>query len=126
MENEAGTKRGFDPRMVVILESHRIGKDRVFVDPPEVSIGEGASKLLTVEWRNDTSKAAWLWMPNGDQYFDQPSRGDFATPFRIDPGKELKLTVKAKPERARSQYHVYCEAIRQYAEGYSPPVMNCP
>jgi hypothetical protein len=126
MENEAGAKRGFDPRMVVILEPHKIGKDRIFVDPPEISIGEGASKLLTVEWKNDTGKLAWLWMPNGDQYFEQPDEGDFPAPFKIKPGEELKLKVKAEPEKVRSQYHVYCEAIRHYAEGNSPPVMDCP
>jgi hypothetical protein len=126
MENEAGARRGFDPKLVVILEPHKIGKDRVFVDPPEVRIGEGASKLLTVQWKNDTGKVAWLWMPNGAQYFERPPEGDFPTPFRIDPEKEFELKVKAKPEKVRSQYHVYCEAIRQYAEGFSPPVMNCP
>jgi hypothetical protein len=126
MENEAGAKRGFDPTMVVLLETHKIGKDRVFVDPPEVSIGEGASKLMTVQWKNDTSKVAWLWMPNGARYFERPTDGDFPTPFRIDPGKQFELKVKARPEKVRSQYHVYCEAIGHYAEGYSPPVMNCP
>jgi hypothetical protein len=126
MESEAGTKRGFDPRLVVILEPHKIGKDRVFVDPPEVSIGEGASKLSTVQWKNDTNKVAWLWMPNGGRYFERPKKGDFPTPFEIAPGEEIGFTVKATPDKVRSQYHVYCESIKQYAEGYSPPVMNCP
>jgi hypothetical protein len=126
MQSEAGTKLGFDPRLVVTLEAHRIGKDRVFVDPPEVNIGEGASQLSTVQWKNDTDEAAWLWMPNGEQYFNPPAKGNFPTPFKIDPGDKLELTVKDKPEKVRSQYHVYCESIGQYAEGNSPPVMNCP
>ena len=131
MPNGSGTKRGFDPRKEVLLQPLSIDTLRVFVNPPEVCIGEGSTKLLTVQWINNTSEVAWLWMPNGDQYFKKPSEHDFSTPFRIKPEpvpKEDRLTfaVKDEPKKVRSQYQVYCEAIKGYAEGNSPPVVDCP
>jgi hypothetical protein len=124
--------------MQVLLQPLSIEKDRVFVNPPEVSIGEGESRLLTVQWKNDTGKVVWLWIPNGDQYFKTPSKNVipapipsdpenvFLTPILIKPGEDILLEVKAEPDKARTQYHVYCEAINHFAEGNSPPVVKYP
>ena len=130
MPNGPAVKTSYAPRQVH-LEPRSIEKERVFVNPPEVCIGEGKTKLSTVQWLNNTKKAAWLWMPNGDLFFKKPSQHDFSTPFRIPPepvpeGERLTFTVKTDCEEARSEYQVYCDAISGYAEGHSPPVVHCP
>jgi hypothetical protein len=125
MSNGSAVKPTFDPRLQVLLQPLSIDTLRVFVNPPVVCIGEGDKKLSTVQWINNTSEVAELWIPNGDRYFETP-KGGFSASHAILPGKDFQLKVKAEPDRVRSQYHVYCAAIKGYAEGNSPPVVSCP
>jgi hypothetical protein len=131
MPNGSGAKTGYDPRLKVFLQPVSIETARVFVNPPEIPIGEGDSRLLTVQWVNNTDKVAWLWFPNGDLFFKTPSQHDFSTPFEISPepaseADRLTFTVRADPKEISSQYQVYCESIPGYAEGHSPPIVKCP
>jgi hypothetical protein len=131
MPNVSAVKTSYDPRLQVLLEPISIEKERVFVNPPVVSIGEGNSRLLTVQWRNNTKKVAWLWIPNGGQFFKKPSLHDFSTPFQIPPepaSEEERLTFTVRPDcqETSTEYQVYCESIPGYAEGHSPPVVKCP
>jgi hypothetical protein len=131
MPNITAVETSYDPRLKVLLKPLLIEKERVFVDPPVVSIGDGKSRLLTVQWVNNTEKLAWLWIPNGDLFFKKPSQHDFSTPFRIPPepvpeGERLTFTVRDDCHGATSEYQVYCEAITGYAEGHSPPIVKCP
>jgi hypothetical protein len=121
----------FDPRLKVDLKKYDIGGPRAFAIPGTISIGEGTLLLESVTWLNHTAGDAWLWMPNGDQFFDKPSQHDFTTPFRIPqepaPEKErITFKVKMDPMKGRTQYQVYCPAIPGYADGNSPPYVSCP
>jgi hypothetical protein len=131
MTKGLGVKTSFDPRLEVLLEPHPIETLRVFVNPPVVSIGERDSKLQIVHWKNNTKEKAWLWMPNGNQFFKTPSDHDFSTPFLIPPEpvpekERLTFTVRGDTKEVRSEYQIYCEAITGYAEGHSPPYVSCP
>jgi hypothetical protein len=131
MPNGSAAKTSYGPRLEVLLQPISIEKERVFVNPPVVSIGEGNSKLSTVQWINHTKKVAWLWIPNGDLFFKKPSQHDFSTPFPIPPEpasevERLTFMVKADCKVTSTEYQVYCEAITGYAEGHSPPVVKYP
>jgi hypothetical protein len=131
MPDASAVKTSYGPRLQVLLEPVPIEKERVFVNPPRVSIGEGNSRLSTVQWVNHTKTVAWLWIPNGSQFFKKPSQHDFSTPFQIPPepasdAERLTFTVSPDCHNVSSEYQVYCEAITGYAEGHSPPVVACP
>jgi hypothetical protein len=131
MQNGSAAKTSYDPRLKVILQPVEIETDRVFVIPPEIPIGKDGSRLFNVQWVNYTDKPAWLWMPNGDQFFEAPDEHDFSSPFLIPPEpvpeeERLTFTVSKSPQEASSQYQVYCDSINGYAEGHSPPIVRCP
>jgi hypothetical protein len=114
---------------IIFHKPHPIDRPRVFVNPPIYHIGNGDSPR-TFRFENQTGGPVKIWLPNADKYLNRrPGGGDFSNPIEIALGGELELTVKAKPakpEEGHYQYHVYCEVIRDFAEGNSPPVMNCP
>jgi hypothetical protein len=131
MPNVTGVKPGYDPRLKVHLEPIQIEEGRVFVNPPVVSIGEGKSRLSTVQWINNTKEMAWLWIPNGGKFFNKHTLHDFSTPFPIPPEpaseeERFTLTVSKECHDGSTEYHVFCKAIMGYAEGHSPPVVKCP
>jgi hypothetical protein len=131
MPDGSAVKTSYDPNLQVVLKPLSIEKERVFVNPPVVSIGEGESRLSTVQWRNHTREVAWLWIPNGHLFFNKPSQHDFSTPFQIPPEpapeeNRLTFTVKRDCQEVSSEYQVYCVAISGYAEGHTPPIMKCP
>jgi hypothetical protein len=114
---------------IILHEPHKIDRLRVFVNPPIHHIGNGDSPK-TIRFENQTGGPVKIWLPNADKYLDRrPDGRDFSNPIEIALGGQLELTVKTKPERPEEghhQYHVYCEIIKDFAEGNSPPVMNCP
>jgi hypothetical protein len=114
---------------IIFHEPHKIDRPRVFVDPPQYHIGNGDSPR-TIRFVNETGGPVKIWLPNADKYLNPQRNGnDFSKPIDVGIGGELELTVKsspAKPEEGHYQYHVYCEVIKDFAEGNSPPVMNCP
>lgn len=103
---------------------------RAFAVPPLRSIG--SSKSIT--WRNGTGAKARFWFPNGDQVFDLPSIAPgvivttLADPIDIPAGGSLILPVKTKtrPTDGTYHYHVYCEAVKDCAQGNSEPVITHP
>ena len=98
--------------------------DRGFVVPPQVGIGIGPTKVPSVRWINGTGARARLWFPNGDEVFDPPP-GGFSNPIDIPPGG-LTLQVKAAPNPGNYHYHVYCEAVKDCAQGHSEPRLDVP
>jgi len=105
------------------------GQDRVFVDVPHISIGDGAARVKSVKWVNNTKDLAVLWFPNGDLIFDGttsvPRVSSFLDPIKI-PAEGLTLQVKSVPKFGHYHYHVYCEAVKDCAEGKSEPRVSVP
>jgi len=105
------------------------GQARVFVDVPHISIGEGAAQVKSVKWVNNTKGLAMLWFPNGDLIFDGttsvPSVPSFLDPIEIPAGGRT-LQVKSAPNPGHYHYHVYCEAVKDCAEGKSEPRVSVP
>ena len=122
-----GTPPGTGPvQPIIFQEPHQVDRKRVFVNPPIFHIGKGKSpKPIRLE--NKTGGPVKIWLPNAEKYLNRRRPGtDFSKPIRIAKGKHLDLMVKADPEEGYYQYHVYCEVIKDFAEGNSPPVMHCP
>jgi hypothetical protein len=65
-------------------------------------------------------------MPHGAKIFDERSVSDWSVPFLVPKDSNRTLYVKRNPQEGKYEYHVYCEAIEDYAEGNSPPVAACP
>lgn len=101
------------------------GQDRAFVIPPQISIGSGAAQVRSVQWRNGTGAKARLWFPNGDQVFEAPTGVDFSNPIEI-PAGGLTLQVKTAPNPGHYHYHLYCEAVKDCAQGNSEPRVHVP
>jgi hypothetical protein len=107
------------PIQVNIVKHAVSGKDRGFVVPPHVAMGTGTAKVPSVRWINGTGGSARLWFPNGDEVF-QPPAGGFSNPIEIPPGG-LTLQVKASPNAGDYHYHVYCDSLKECAQGNSEP-----
>jgi hypothetical protein len=125
-----GTKTAREgPNKPIIFRKPKDADRRVLVDPPIYHIGNGDSPR-TIRFDNQTGDFVRIWLPNAEKYISrQRHGGDFSKPFEVPIGCVLELTIKEKPEKPEEgqyQYHVYCEAIKGFAEGNSPPVMNCP
>jgi len=110
-----------------------VNKARVFVNPPKLGIGSGNKRLTVVPIVNNTGSTVRIWFPQGKLLFDSFSNGttyerspDFSQPIAVAHKSSLNLYVRSNPKDGQYQYHVYCEAIEDYAEGNSPPVMICP
>ena len=112
-------------RVHVNIEIHTIGgQDRAFVDSPHVRIGERSTQVPSVRWENRTRGKATLWFPNGGEVFDERPEG-FSNPIDI-PEKGLELKVKEHPEKGNYHYHVYCEVVKDCAQGHSEPRLDVP
>jgi hypothetical protein len=121
------TKRAMSSSMnqVVFGKPIKIDRERVFVNPPTFHLcGENPPKAI--RWENQTGGPVMIWLPNADHCLNRPPEGDFSKPFVIPPKGELLLTVKEHPKKGKYEYHVYCEVIKDYAEGNSPPNLSCP
>lgn len=104
-----------------------IERARVFVNPPTVHVGTGAAQIREVQLLNKTGADVQVWFPHGAKLFDErTSVRSFAEPFLIAVGASRSLYVKEVPQEGQYSYHVYCEAIEDYAEGNSPPIASCP
>jgi hypothetical protein len=103
-----------------------INKPRIFANPPLVHIGSGPMQIQEVAIVNNSGGDIRVWMPLGAKVFDDRSVSDFSVPFLVPQATDRTLYVKNNPQEGKYEYHVYCEVIEDYAEGNSPPVMNCP
>ena len=125
-----GTKTAREgPIKPIIFRKPKEADRRVLVDPAVCHLGNGDSPR-TIRFDNQTGDSVKIWLPNADKYLSRQRHGsDFSKPIEIPLGGVLELTVKEKPEKPEEghyQYHVYCKAIDDFAEGNSPPVMHCP
>ena len=125
----AGTKNDSagSVERVILQKPYEIDRRRVFVKPPIVHIGNGDSPK-TIRLDNQTGGLVKIWLPNADAYLNPQPGTDFSKPMEVDDGGKLDLFVKVnpKPKEGHYQYHVYCEVIKDFAEGNSPPVLHCP
>jgi len=120
-----GTAREGPMNPIVFRKDPKSDK-RVVVEPAHYHIGNGDSPR-TIRFENHTEEPVKVWIPNADRFLDGKGR-DFSVPMNV-PAQGLELSVKCdpvKPEEGKYQYHVYCEAIRDFAEGNSPPEIHCP
>ena len=109
----------------VKVQRHSIfGVDRAFIDQPHVRIGIETTKVPSVHWTNATGGGARLWFPNGGEVFDPPP-GGFLNPIDIPPDG-LTLKVKAVPAIGDYHYHVYCDSLKDCAQGNSEPRLSVP
>jgi hypothetical protein len=102
-----------------------VDRPRVFVNPPVVRIGSGETQLKNIQWVNRTGKTAWIWLPNGHHYLDVSPK-KLLEPIEIEDGHEVHFRVKPVPREGHYNYHVYCDAIADNAEGHSEPHVTCP
>jgi hypothetical protein len=103
-----------------------INKARIFVNPPMVRIGSGATQIAQVTLVNNSGGDIRVWLPHGAKLFDDRSVADWSVPFLIPKDTDRTLYVKPNPQEGKYDYHIYCEAIEDYAEGNSPPILSCP
>jgi hypothetical protein len=114
-------------RVAAVVKPIKIGgHGRAFVTPPQISIGEGRTRLAFLTLRNGTSKKAWFWFPSGDRVCIPPEGKDFLSPIDIAAGGFLKLVVRKKPKHGNYHYHLYCEAVHDCAQGNSEPRISVP
>jgi hypothetical protein len=111
------------PIQVNVVKQNIGGQDRAFVVPPGIHIGIGASKVPSIQLTNSTGAPVRVWFPNGGQLFDAPL--DFSNPLDV-PAGGLTLHVKSSPNPGDYHYHVYCEAVKDCAQGNSEPKVGCP
>jgi hypothetical protein len=107
------------------------GKERVFVIPATVHL-DYENPPKTINFVNQTGGLVTIWLPNGD-YFLKPYEDpethevhEFIKPFDVSKDGALLLYVKEKLPKGCYEYNVYCEAIKDYAQGNSSPNMSCP
>jgi hypothetical protein len=110
---------------IIFQKPHQVDRKRVFVNPPIFHIGQGKSPT-PIRLENKTGDVVKIWLPNAEKYLDLKPGDDFSKPIEVAKGGHFDITVKADPERGHYQYHVYCEAIKDFAEGNSPPALHCP
>ena len=110
---------------IIFQEPHQVDRLRVFVNPPIFHIGQGKSPT-PIQLENQTGGLVKIWLPNAEKYLDPKPGTDFLKPIDVADGDHLDLVIKANPTQGHYQYHVYCEVIKDFAEGNSPPVMHCP
>jgi hypothetical protein len=107
------------------------GRKRVFVIPATVHL-DYENPPKTIEFVNQTGGPVTIWLPNGDHFLkphEDPETHKvhkFITPFDVSTKGELLLDVKEKLPKGSYEYNVYCEVIKDYAQGNSSPVMSCP
>jgi hypothetical protein len=109
------------------------GKYRAFVDPPIIGIGDTPGD--TVTWTNATTDKVTLWFPNGGRVFDPPPISSFSnfsnSLIDIPAGTARTLTIKGAggrpgPDHGYYKYSVYCEQVRDFAQGNSEPGLHVP
>ncbi len=128
MANEATQDAYQEPvRKVVFTKLYNIeGKQRVFVVPPTVHLG-GKNPAKSIRWVNETGDLVKIWLTSPRDLLK--SSEDLSKPIEIPRNGELVVAVNDGLEElgeCSHHYHVYCEAVKNYAEGNSPPNMSCP
>jgi hypothetical protein len=121
-----GQQEGYEQPMrdVVFTAATQGGeRQRVFVIPSTIHLG-GPKPLKTIRWQNNTEKPVHVWLASVQGILK--SNKDLSQPVRIDPGKDLVVSVQDCKGEWQHDYHVYCEEIGNYADGNSPPHMSCP
>jgi hypothetical protein len=130
------TKRALEKpeavRTVLFTKPYIIeGKKRIFVIPPTLHLDD-ENLPKTIEFVNHTGGPVTIWLPTGG-YFLKPREDPethevqkFITPFDVSTKVPLVFEVKEKPPKGCYEYNVYCEEIKDYAQGNSPPNISCP
>jgi hypothetical protein len=107
--------------IVISIKTYLIGNEnRAFVLPASFHVGKGATKVPSVQWRNQTTEDVKLWFPNGWKLFDGDA-SSFANPFTIKVGQALTLYVNDDSTDCEYEYHVYCVETEDSAQGHSEP-----
>jgi hypothetical protein len=121
-------------KKVILTKPYEIaGRERVFVIPATVHL-RGENPPKTIEWENQTGGLVKIWLPNADAYLNHGNGRDFSQPIDVADGKSIHFTVKDrfkdevdwKEVEFYYHYNVYCESIKNYAQGDSEPGMSCP
>jgi hypothetical protein len=119
-----------DHPISIETDKMKSGKYRAFVDPPIIGIGDTPGD--TVTWTNNTTAKTTLWFPNGGKVFDPPPGTVFSTSLiDIAAGDDLTLTIKGAggnpgPAHGYYKYTVYCEQVKDFAQGNSEPGLHVP
>jgi hypothetical protein len=107
------------------------GRKRVFVIPAIVHLDD-ENPPKTIEWVNQTGGPVTIWFPNGGHFLkphEDPETHKvhkFITPFDVSTKGELVLDVKENLAKGYYEYNVYCEVIKDYAQGNSAPGVSYP
>lgn len=107
------------------------GEERVFVIPPTVHL-DYENPPKTIEFFNQTGGPVTIWLAAGG-HFLKPRKDpethvvqEFIKPFDVPAKGQLIFDVKEKLPKGEYEYNVYCEVIKDYAQGNSPPSISCP
>ncbi len=119
-------------RKVLLTKPYDIeGRKRVFVIPPTVHLDD-ENPPKTIKFVNQTGGPVTIWLPNGDYFLKSHEDPEthkvhkFIIPFDVSTKGELLFDVKEKLPEGCYEYNVYCEVIKDYAQGNSSPNMSCP
>jgi hypothetical protein len=112
-------KTGFEGTLTIPARNAESGKIRI----ERFHIGQHKS----VRFVNQTDGIVKILIPDGGSLF-VPLNGvaDADTRLSIPARAELVLQVVEGRKRERYPYAAYCEAISDFAEGGSAPVIVCP
>jgi hypothetical protein len=89
----------------------------------QFSVEDNAS----VQFFNQTEGNVTVWIPNGGLLFYPPdgvSSNDIRLGIPANTGHTLN--VLSKHEDGDYRYSAFCEAIHDFAEGNSAPIISCP
>jgi hypothetical protein len=107
------------------------GRERVFVIPATVHL-DYENPPKTIEFVNHTGGPVTIWLPAGGHFLklhEDPETHkiqEFTKPFDVPTKGELVFDVKEKLPKGCYEYNVYCEVIKNYAQGNSSPTLSCP
>lgn len=99
------------------------GRLRIFAVPPTIHLG-GPTPPKSIRWTNKTGQSIHIWLASVRSYLE--STQDLSQPIEVDAGDDLVVGVKYSTEQFEYDYHVFCDAIQNYADGNSPPHVSCP
>jgi hypothetical protein len=130
------TKRALEKpeavRRVLFTKPYDIeGKERVFVIPPTVHL-DYENPPKTIEFVNQTGGPVTIWLAAGGHFLklrkdpETHVAQEFITPFDVPTKGQLIFDVKEKLTKGEYEYNVYCEVIKDYAQGHSSPNLSCP
>jgi hypothetical protein len=131
-----GTERALEKpqavRRVVFTKPYDIeGKERVFVIPPTVHL-DYENPPKTIEFVNQTGGPVTIWLAAAGHFLKlrkDPETHviqEFIKPFDVSTKVPLVFDVKEKLPKGCYEYNVYCEEIKDYAQGNSSPNISCP